>query len=371
MADTIDTSKVVIDSTFSMAQSQTPSKEHSLFVFKVGSDGKPEKGSQGWYKIQTLLDALGKIATDAEAGAISAKEAAEAAKAVCEEALSSIGNSDTTGLRGQAVTAINSAKSAALLAIGENDTSGARGNALSKIAEALQNALASIGQNDNEGVRKTALEAIANALNSALSQIGQTDNDGARGDAITAIVEKFNSLSASIADASSAFDTKVSQANAAIDAKVKAASDSASAAAQSAQDAAAAANSPLASETTAGRTRITGNIGYSRPEGVTDPVAANIDVVQQLNIKIGQLETLVKTFYGYVASIGNGSVLEFTVTHNLGTQNLSVNLWAGTGATIPEWNVDTIDNNSVKVTFSEAPAANGISICILPVRMAS
>ena len=65
MSDTVDTSRVVIDSTFPMEQQQEPSEDHSLFVFKIGTDGKPERGSQGWYKIKTLIDALGQKATEA------------------------------------------------------------------------------------------------------------------------------------------------------------------------------------------------------------------------------------------------------------------------------------------------------------------
>ena len=70
MPDTVDTSNITIDSTFSMAASQTPSEDHSLFAFKVGTDGKPVKGSQGWYTIKLLIQTLGKVATDAEAGAV-------------------------------------------------------------------------------------------------------------------------------------------------------------------------------------------------------------------------------------------------------------------------------------------------------------
>ena len=134
MADTIDTSKINIDSTFSMAQSQTPSEDHSLFAFKIGSDGKPEKGTQGWYTIKALIAALGKVATDAEAGAIDAKEAAELALADCEAALTAIGQDDSSGARGQAITAISTALFNALASIGQSDTAGARGDAIAAIA---------------------------------------------------------------------------------------------------------------------------------------------------------------------------------------------------------------------------------------------
>ena len=170
MSDTIDTSNVKIDSTFSMAQSQTPTKDHVLFVFKIGTNGKPQRGSQGWYTIQALLTALGQAAVNAENGAIAAKQAAENAKAACEEALTAIGNSDSTGLRGDAIEAINQALSSTLTAIGQDNSTGARGQAIAAIATALQNTLASIGQSDTTGARGQAISAIAEALTTALQQ---------------------------------------------------------------------------------------------------------------------------------------------------------------------------------------------------------
>lgn len=74
MSDTIDSSKVTINSTFPMEAAQTPSTEHCIFAFKVGTDGKPIKGSQGWYKISDLLTALGQDAEDAKDEAVAAKE---------------------------------------------------------------------------------------------------------------------------------------------------------------------------------------------------------------------------------------------------------------------------------------------------------
>ena len=183
----VDTSKIVIDDTYSMDEQQTPSMEHSLFAFIVGENGKPTKGTQGWYKISTLIQTLGQVATDAESGALSAQQAAEAAQTACEAALASIGDSDTTGLRGEAITSITNALNSALASIGQSDSAGARGDAISAIATALANALASIGQDDSSGARGSALSSIATALSEALASIGQTDSAGARGEALTSI----------------------------------------------------------------------------------------------------------------------------------------------------------------------------------------
>lgn len=271
MPDTIDTSKINIDSTYSMAQAQTPSKEHSIFAFKVGSDGKPEKGTQGWYTIQALLDALGQIATDAESGAVTAQEAAEAAQAVCEEALAAIGNSDTAGLRGQAITAIQTALTNALAAIGESNSEGARGDALSAIAQALNNSLIAIGQNDTQGARGAAVSSIATHLASALDSISQKVTEAS---ASAALAQKY-------AEESENTPVEGSGDTATFSAKHYAAK-----AQQSAQEAAAAANSPLASESTAGRTRITSNPDYTKPDGMTDPVALSIEGANTLKSNI-------------------------------------------------------------------------------------
>lgn len=75
---------------------------------------------------------------------------------------------------------------------------------------------------------------------------------------------------------------------------------------------------------------------------------------------------------GYTAPIGDGTSTTFTVTHNLDTQSIIVQLWDSTGAGVPMWSVDIVNANSITITFEDgAPAASGVSVCILPVRMAS
>ncbi len=241
MPDTIDTSKINIDATYSMAQEQTPSRDHSIFAFKVGSDGKPEKGTQGWYTIQTLLDTLGQIATDAESGAVTAKEVAEAAKTVCEAALTAIGDSNTAGLRGEAITAIQTALANALAAIGESNSTGARGNALSAIAQALNNSLITIGQNDTQGARGAAISSISTHLESALTEIGQKVTEAS--DSAT-LAQKY------------AENPENSPVEGTGDTATFSAKHYAAKAAQSAQEAASAANSPLGDSTTYGRLRL-------------------------------------------------------------------------------------------------------------------
>ena len=68
-------------------------------------------------------------------------------------------------------------------------------------------------------------------------------------------------------------------------------------AAQSAQEAASAANSPLASESTAGRTRITSNPEYTKPDGMTDPVALSIEGANTLKSNIMANFTMAESSY--------------------------------------------------------------------------
>ena len=295
MADA-DTSNIKIDSTYSMAEQQTPSLEHSIFAFRIGTDGKPERGTQGWYKIQTLIDTLGKVATDAEAGAISAKEAVEEMKTAVESAIASFNtkitsdnsawdskvSSDKSAWSQQVTADLQSLQTAltnALASIGESDSAGARGAAISAINTALQNALASIGQSDTAGARGNAITAITAALNNALASIGKSDSEGARKAAI-------DSINAKAAEVNTALDTKISDANTTIDGKVQTATDkaaeasaSAEAAAQSAKDAEAAANVPIADETTAGRMKMYSTTGQNtdgtiHQKGITDAINA-------------------------------------------------------------------------------------------------
>ena len=392
MPDTVDTSNITIDSTFSMAASQTPSEDHSLFAFKVGTDGKPVKGSQGWYTIKLLIQTLGKVATDAEAGAVEAKTAIEQMQSAITEAIENF-NSKITSDNEAWDSKVEDNNSSWESQVAED---------LQSLQTALNTALAVIGRTDSEGARKAALDAIALALqgaiedisqarSGALGAIGETDSEGARGAAISAIAtalqQALQDWGSQVSADNQAFDEKVSGANQTIDGKVSQAGNSADDAnaaknlaekyATAPEDevvevkngvnqyssfhyskkAEAAANSPLASETAAGRSRITSNPDYSRPADNTDPVAASIEALQAVR----------NLFKGYKTVIGDGSAKTFTITHNLGTQDIMPMV---TGSSVPEWSLSTTDNNTASLTFTEAPAASSVTVLILPVRVA-
>ncbi len=193
--------------------------------------------------IQTALEnALASIGESNSEGARG--DAIEAITAALNAALASIGQTDSTGARGEALTAIATALTNALAAIGESNDAGARGSAITAISQALANALNAIGESNSAGARGDAISAIAEALDEALATIGTSDTTGARGAAITAIQNALNAALASwesqVEADNAALDQKIAGANATIDEKVQDASDSASAA-ESAKNAAEAA----------------------------------------------------------------------------------------------------------------------------------
>lgn len=118
---------------FNLDEMKTPDINDVLLALQLDTDGRPLEDQSGYYTVALLIQTLGQVATDAEAGAVSAKDAAELAQQKAEEALAAIGTNNDEGLRGQAIAAINLALQNTLDAIGESNTEGARGEAISAI----------------------------------------------------------------------------------------------------------------------------------------------------------------------------------------------------------------------------------------------
>ena len=91
------------------------------------------------YTIQTLINTLGKVATDAEAEAVATKEAIEELKA---------GIKATIAVFNEKITADNTAWVQQVTAN------------LEVLTSALEEALVVIGRSDTEGTRKAVLDAI-------------------------------------------------------------------------------------------------------------------------------------------------------------------------------------------------------------------
>jgi hypothetical protein len=68
---------------------------------------------------------------------------------------------------------------------------------------------------------------------------------------------------------------------------------------------------------------------------------------------------------GYSANVGNGTLTTITVTHNLGTRDILVNVWqSSTPWARIECDIVADTINSIQLTFSSAPASNAYRVCI-------
>jgi hypothetical protein len=68
----------------------------------------------------------------------------------------------------------------------------------------------------------------------------------------------------------------------------------------------------------------------------------------------------------YSASIGDGSATSYTVTHNLGTKDVTVNVYdnASPYAQV-ETDVEHTGNDSVTIKFAAAPSANAYRVVVV------
>ena len=68
---------------------------------------------------------------------------------------------------------------------------------------------------------------------------------------------------------------------------------------------------------------------------------------------------------GYRAVIGDGTTTEFTITHNLGCDWVIKEVWFADLTKAGYYEVEEIDENSLKITFQTAPEANGVEVRII------
>ena len=206
------------------------------------------------------------------------------------------------------------------------------------IQSALTAALSSIGQSDNEGARKAALDAISAALTNALDAIGESNAEGARGAAISAINQLYETIEAAI-----------TQANDTIDQKVESASDSAELAEKWSENPE---DSPV--EGSGDDAKFSAKHHAERAKYWANQAQAAVNIPD---------------IYGYSETIGDGSTLEFTITHNMNTTTIIHDVWANTDDGVGFYSISTINANSLKITFEEAPAVGAITVNLLPVRL--
>ena len=302
-----------------------PQGSDFFMSYRKDEEGDPIEG--GEITFDELIDEFGNDVKQKR------EEAIEAISKKLTEALASIGQDDSSGARGNAISAITSLKTAIEQVIANFNAKITADNAswtqqvtadLASLASTLEEALAAIGRSDAEGARKAALDAISALKSDVLAAIGQSDTEGARGDALEAIAGAKEDALASVGRtdtegarkaALDAITQKATEANTAIDEKVTAAADSAALAKKyaenpedspveegtfsakhysekarkSAEEAAAAANSPLSSETIAGRIKSTDNIDYTRGPDDTSPIAATLELAVKLRDDLSAL----------------------------------------------------------------------------------
>ena len=199
---------------FDLDQMKTPDNTDVLLALHLDSSGKPIENESGYYSVALLIQTLGKVATDAEAGAISAKEAVEEMKAAVEQTIAAF-NTKVTQDNSAWDNKVSTDKSSWQAQVAAD---------LQSLSTALSNALSAIGESNSAGARGAAIEAVNEALQNALASIGTSDTTGARGEAITAIENALNTAlttwASQVSEDNTAFDSKVAQANTTIDQKV-------------------------------------------------------------------------------------------------------------------------------------------------------
>lgn len=65
----------------------------------------------------------------------------------------------------------------------------------------------------------------------------------------------------------------------------------------------------------------------------------------------------------YIENVGDGSATGYTITHNLNTEDITVSLYEGKKMVFAE--IEILDENSIKVSFSKAPATNTVKAVII------
>lgn len=65
----------------------------------------------------------------------------------------------------------------------------------------------------------------------------------------------------------------------------------------------------------------------------------------------------------YIENVGDGAATGYTITHNLNTEDITVSLYEGKKTVFAE--VEILDENSIKVSFSKAPTTNAVKAVII------
>ena len=109
---------------------------------------------------------------------------------------------------------------------------------------------------------------------------------------------------------------------------------------------------------------------YVNPQEALDTAERLRDQMQQSLDYIKGMESFIKERLAraYQETIGDGASLEYTVNHNLGTQDIVVQLWSTEAEGLPIYEISIMDDNSVKVSFEEAIGSGTVSVVVTSIK---
>ena len=109
---------------------------------------------------------------------------------------------------------------------------------------------------------------------------------------------------------------------------------------------------------------------YVNPQKALDTAEKLKEQMQQSLDYIKGIESYIKERLAraYHETIGDGESLEYTINHNLGTQDILVQLWSSIDEGLPIYEIAIIDDNSVKITFDEAIGTDEVSAVITAIK---
>nr|DAT34144.1 MAG TPA: tail fiber protein [Caudoviricetes sp.] len=109
---------------------------------------------------------------------------------------------------------------------------------------------------------------------------------------------------------------------------------------------------------------------YVNPQEALDTAERLRDQMQQSLDYIKGMESFIRERLAraYQETIGDGASLEYTVNHNLGTQDIVVQLWSTETEGLPIYEISIMDDNSVKVSFEEAIGSGAVSVVVTSIK---
>ena len=109
---------------------------------------------------------------------------------------------------------------------------------------------------------------------------------------------------------------------------------------------------------------------YVNPQEALDTAERLRDQMQQSLDYIKGMESFIRERLAraYQETIGDGASLEYTVNHNLGTQDIVVQLWSTEAEGLPIYEISIMDDNSVKVSFEEAVGSGAVSVVVTSIK---